>query len=286
MIDFAVGQEVEIYQMAILLVVVLGIAFLCLIVFPYLFVFPLFVASALRFSGDPDVIEFLPEESPPPQQVASFFSEANEELSRLGFERLSACVLPSPLVNVTAVTTLYVNPTTTDAAMVAAIWAKSNKTETIQAQFVEFMSEFFDYKIEAIETSNIVDVDPFKTPENRLRFRFPSLVGAASISSLYKFHQAIVEEHAPGRKKVLKVCDEFRNDVPTYLKEDVLVKSYDRQVKFGLLKYYPDINTYAPTSLGVYRMVWKLLPPFKGFIQATERRREKELRQKHANKFV
>ncbi len=263
-----------------LVLVILGIAGF------YLFIVPLLLSFTLKLKGSPEVIEFEPEQAPLPSELSLFFSQSGEQLSELGFESLLTCLMPDPVPNVKTVLTLYANSVTQDFAMVVVLWGFSGEKQILQNQYVEFMTDFSDGHVKEINTTSNLEVDPFVLPPDRLVFRCPSLCEPSSIPVLYKIHQELINFHASGSKKVMTLVDEFHGDVTTYLRDEVLKAGYNRQVDFGVLKYNSKLDLFTPTFFGGYRMIWKCLPPFKGYIQAGYKRKGKKIIQEFYNEYL
>ncbi len=239
---------------------------------------PLLILATQKMEASPELVEYDPEETPPPRSVARYFKEEREGLEGCGFRWLSSVLLPNPVPNVRAVLELYAHDRNSDAAMVTAIFGVSDTAPPMQARYVEFIAQFRGHDVTMIQTNDNRDVSAFPDSPDEPTFRFPHV---KDVQKLYALHQALVDRHGGGARKYLAVLDEFRGNVAEYLRVRVLREGYERQVRGGMLRYDERRDCFVPTVAGAYRMTWKLLWPVKPLIQSRYwnwgKRLEKEL---------
>lgn len=235
---------------------------------------PLLVLMTQRMEGSPEIIEYDPEETPPPRETARFFDDCDVGLSACGFRLVSAVVLPDAAPNVLTVIELYAHDRNQDNAMVVAMFGETADGPPLQARYVEFVTELRGSELEMIVTNNNLEVGAFPDRDESPTFRLPQV---QDLRRLYDAHQQLVERHARGAQKQLSVFDRFGGDVAEFLAVRVLGESYEYQTTTGYLRYDRERDCYVPTFLGAYKMTWRILPPMKQFTQSRYRREGQRL---------
>lgn len=241
----------------------------------YFLLIPLLVLASQRFRADVNIVAFDPAATPPPPSLVDFFRGTNVALVELGFRRLGSFVLPDAMPNVQGVLQFYVNEDTRDAALVTALYGTAaNAPAAIQLRYTEFLSRFSSPDVRIVQTNNTDNIGSFKPLPTDLTFRFPQI---EYLVTLYRLHQALVQRHAGGRQKTLRVMEEYRGDAVAYLRDVAFLESYQEQEATGYLRYNAAGECWRPTFKGVYLMTWRELWPIKQFIRAHVRRNARRL---------
>lgn len=241
----------------------------------YFLLVPLLILASQRFRADFDIVPFDPAVNPLPQSLADFFRGTDVALVSSGFRRLGSFVLPNAVANVQGVLQLYANEKTKDVALVTALQGKTaNAPGSIEVRYTEFLSQFSSSDVRIVQTNNMDGIGSFKSPPTDLTFRFPHIT---YLVTLYRLHEALVQRHAHGRQKVLRVMEEYGGDAVAYLRDAAFLEPYQDQAAMGYLRYNAAAEYWRLTVKGAYLATWKELWPIKQIIRAEVRRKGKLL---------
>lgn len=235
---------------------------------------PWLIFATQRMTGDPKIVLFDPEKSPPPETVARYLEETGETLLGLGFEPQPCIALPDPMPNVRSISQLWIHPQRRDAALISAIFASNQGGgNSMQTYYAEFLSRFESEDVSLIQTNNADMVNAFAEIPGELTFRFPMV---KLLSRLDRLHRRLVELHAPSGRKFVSLTDRHHGDMSAYIR-GVLVDSYRQQEGTGYLVYDEARNSWRPTVKGAYLMTWSQLWPMSMILKTRIHARARQL---------
>lgn len=230
---------------------------------------PVVAAAALKFKREPNVLRIDLHSEELPQVMRDPAFECRDLLEPCGFESLGGIALPDPLPNVRVIGEFFVNREEQAEAAVFVMFAMANEFWTMKKSYVEFVSEFRSGNLRQLSTADIGELGSFPDAADTLYFRLPDIADA---EELWNCHRELVERHAAGLRKSLRVFEEFSDD-PALRISATLQDDYERQVASGYLRLSRDGEHYRPTIKGAYLMVWKELWPIKNIRNALLRSR-------------
>jgi hypothetical protein len=251
----------------LLLVIGGGILLLCL--FPFVFG-PVMIYFTHKQAASPDLIAFLPGQTPLPASVDKFFSAACWALDAEGFKIVTGMFLPKQIEHVIGALIFVVNRQERDAAIVAAIHAEPPGMTPFTHLHVEFVTRFRDGRL--VQTANAQQLSAFPPQENSVNAFLPSIQDARQ---LYHIHRAQVNLHGSG-EKVLRLDEHFGGDAVRYM-QFALIEELHSACRAGYMRLDASQSVYRPTVKGACLMTWQELWPLKNIRLARRNRRERKL---------
>jgi hypothetical protein len=220
---------------------------------------PLLIHGSHKMPVKPE-FDSLPLEGEIPDEVAEYFAQTGAEFEKLGFRKVARLLQDTFMPNVkTYIDLWYHSQRGLGVISIAAyglVKTPEGMKETLQAKYVQFSTSFTDDG--AVMTSNSPTTEVFAPVEGKHHFKFRT----DDLAELFRNHQKL-EAHF-GRGKT-------RRDPPSdpagYLSES-MTKELKAQIGTGYL--YEEAEFFRPTWKGAILMVYKSLPPFKGWLQASE----------------
>jgi hypothetical protein len=236
---------------------------------------PWLIYFSQRMNGNPRVVLFDLEQTPPPERIAAYFEDAGESLLGLGFEPYSCVALPDPMPNVRALCQVWVHAERRDAALVSAIFGIASNGPGMETCYTELLSRFTDDDLAAVQTNNATMVSAFPVLPNERTFRFPQV---RSIGELDRLHRRLLEREAPASRKTVTLLDQFHGDLVAYFRW-ALTESYRKQESTGYLRRREEADHWRPTVKGAYLMTWSQLWPMSAIARARIRGHGRRLQQ-------
>jgi hypothetical protein len=251
----------------ILLLVAGGILLLCLI--PFVFG-PVLIYFTHKQKAQPELVPFLPGQTPLPAAVDKYFSDACWALDAEGFKIVTGMFLPKQIEHVIAGLVFVINRQERDTAIVVAIHADAPGVMPLTQMHVEFVTRFGDGRL--VQTNNAQSLNAFPAPEKSVNAFLPSVQDARQ---LYRIHRAQVNLHGRGAK-VLRLDDDFGGDAIRYM-QSALIEELDHACRTGYMQLDAAASIYRPTIKGACIMTWQELWPLKSIRLARRALREKAL---------
>ena len=235
--------------------------------FFYYFVTPILIRTVTWMNPEPRIepvwLEYLPPE------IGNYLRGAAESLAADGFAPVAHLHVAAAVPNVESILTLFINAATRDKAMaVVFIPISQNAAQPRPStKYIEFSTRYADGA--AIDTNNSSELSAFKDVPEKRTFRLPQV---REPGMLYRIHQAMMQQIAPGMEKVLPA----ESDITVYLRR-VFQEDFERQAGIGLLYRNASDGLYRMTWEGAYRMTWGLLWPMKLWRKAARNRQAARL---------
>ncbi|HYF48174.1 MAG TPA: hypothetical protein VEJ63_02135 [Planctomycetota bacterium] len=202
----------------------------------------------------------LPLEGEVPSEVSEYFSETGAEFEKLGFRKVARLLQDTFMPNVkTFIDLWYHSQSGLGVISVAAygtVKTPEGMKDTLQAKYVQFSASFTDDS--AVMTSNSATAEVFAPVEGKRHFKFRT----DDLSELFRNHQKLAAHFGRG-----KTPKDPPTDPAGYLSES-MTKELRAQIGTGYL--YEEGDYFWPTWKGAILVVYKSLPPFKGWLQASE----------------
>ena len=239
----------------------------------YFLILPPFVAFAgLRLNRQPEVLQFELDSDEMPRSMLERAFDNSEQLKECGFESLGGIVLPDAVPTVRVIGEFFVNRREKVEANVLVFFG-DGPLWTINKRYVEFISGFDSSELRELCTIDMGEYGSFPDAPDTLHFRLP---GVADVEELWNCHLKLVDRHAGGLRRFLRVSEEFGDD-PALRMAVSLPEDYERQVANGYLRLSGNGEYYGPTFVGSYLIVWKELWPIKGIRNAMLRAKGRRL---------
>ena len=243
-----------------------GIVLLCLI--PYA-LGPVLIYFTHKQAACPELVPFVPGQTPLPANVDKYFSDACWALHPQGFKIVTGMFMPKQIEHVIAGLVLLVNRQERDVAIVAAIHAEPPGMMPFTQLHVEFVSRFQDGRL--VQTNNAQTLNAFPPPPNSVNALLPSVQDPRQ---LYRIHCAQSKLHASG-EKVLSLDDEL-GELVRFMQAS-LIEELENACRAGYMRLVASQSVYRPTIKGAYIMTCQELPPLKNIRLARRKHRERKL---------
>ncbi|MEM9368143.1 MAG: hypothetical protein AAGD07_19280 [Planctomycetota bacterium] len=213
-----------------------------------------------------------------PEEVREYFYQCHEQFAAIGFEHVGTFDLPDFMSNVRCLLVGFVNQSTQEAAVSAALYSKVNGDWVLQQKFTEFDTSFADGS--CVNTGNQSFPGAFPVPDEKQAFILPHL---KEVAKLHQAHAALVKTNAGNRRAVLELDTEFHGDAAVWLKQGL-----EKESQYAFLCGYLNLtertlpnepsntsnpyqtprvaqvqNHYRPTIKGAHLMTWRELFPIK-----------------------
>jgi len=171
--------------------------------------------------------------------------------------------MPAQVPNVRTYFVMLAHPGEGDKAMVTAMFASGN----LSTKYVEFSTRFENGR--SFDTMNSKVLNAFPPSPGHTRTQVPSVQDPVE---LYRLHCYVMARGGTDGRKIVY----GETDALTYL-AGVMVESYEKQVKNGILYRDAAGSVYRPTLRGAFWMTWGLLQPMKAFREQAVRSRERQI---------
>jgi hypothetical protein len=231
---------------------------------------PLLIYFTHKQTARPELVPFIPGQTPLPANVDTYFSNTCWALDAEGFKIITGLFLPKQIENVIAGLVYVVNRQERDSAIVVALHADPPGGMPFTQLHVEFVSRFRDGRL--IQTANAQALSSFPPPPNSVTSFLPSVQDPRR---LYRIHRAQVKLHGSG-ERVLRLDDDFGGDAVRYV-QSALIEELDHACRAGYMRLDAAASVYRPTIKGACLMTWQELFPLKNFRLARRRSRERKL---------
>jgi len=221
---------------------------------------PLVIRNKQRYPAHPKLHEVDFETVDP--QIAKFLRLQAKRLSNIGFDEETFVTIPksSPIVSIYLV--MLVNRLTGDRAKATVMVANAVPPHVVC--FIEFSTSFEGG--EDFNTHNIAEPMVYPPDPGSVRTQVPTVKNARE---LFELHRFVVSRDVIGGKKIMYEPGQAL----AWLSRHAYEESYEQKVKRGWLYYDQSTDCYRPTIRGLYRVAWRVMPPFKNLLISALRRR-------------
>jgi hypothetical protein len=252
-------------------ILTIGIVALLLGLCVYFFGLPLIILKTHWQDANPKLRQINPEEDPLPLLIQEYFASIEGELSEAGFAEEGTLLLQQQVENVQAVLRVYVNRTTHEGLMAAAIFGMGENGIVQHMQYSQFSTWYADGQM--FNTGNAGLVNSFPPRPNVSGLRVPWIREA---DRLYEIHQKFTSLKGPAAPRELLLDSKYDGNVAAFV-ASTMREELEEACRAGYLRLVPLVGQYRATVKGAYMMTWKQLPPINKFVDARQRSRTKQL---------
>jgi len=204
----------------------------------------------------------------PPMPLPQSYTQSMPLLESLGFTPVAHLFSAAVSPRLRLVMTLYVNRMERATATVVHMLAEVPPVTRVLHTYTEFCTEFDDGH--ELNTSNSNQAAFFtRVPEKQI-FRLPHL---NNLQSLHRVHQALVNQHFGGNKRVAPPGTEIDELI------NVMKRDLEREAIFGRLKLDKAGEWYRPTMRGAIHATIMLIWPVGALRRMSLHRRGVQLAQ-------
>jgi hypothetical protein len=230
---------------------------------------------AILYIGVPLHIRFSHRHAANPQFRAFKFANIDPSLSQffiayvndffdLGFDEPTLVQIHGASPHTNSYVIMWLNRPKGDKAMLVAVVAPSFGRKLV---YIEFSTRYESGEV--FDTSNSSEL-LFPPGRETIRTQLPQVHDPRL---LYQLHSHVMGKHHISGKRVLYEP----GNALDYLARSVLIKSFEKYTRRGLMYYDEGNNCYRPTLKGAFLMTWLLLEPIKTFRKAALWRKARKI---------
>jgi len=188
-----------------------------------------------------------------PPEAAPFFFEKVPALAAAGFRTLGCAMRTDVERKQETSASLWINAENLDKAEICTVVSEVSGRSAIWTVSFSFSTKFADGTDTITSHHSYPNVWPAALGQKRIRLRHLD-----NPAELYRLHRARIAYHRGGQQPIF---DQAKDAVA--LLELDHAQTYRRLVGIGYFSFDAAADEYIPTLSGTFRMVYRLLPPWK-----------------------